>query len=158
MLQKIDTYLVCNSSLVPKLKNIQHFKLNLGQSLINNNNKFLPNDVKIQKHYLYFQQIINLVGYIGTLSVYTNSLCKNNTLILYNNQEQFLYELDPNLSTYDNINTAIDLFFTKIGFKQDINTEKPKEIEIKEEEYVKPNKSLFEMSEAERIAYARNLK
>lgn len=157
---KVDTYLVINSGIVSKLKNIKQFKLNLGQSLINNKNQFMPADVKIQKHYLYFKEIVNLVGYIGTLSIYTSNICERNTIILYNNAEFFKYILNDSLSIYDNINTAIDLFFTKIGLNKDINTEVKEEIkkeEIKKEEYIQ-SKSLSEMTEAERIEYARNIK
>lgn len=157
-MQKIDTYLVCNSSLVQKLKNIQQFKLNLGQALINNNNQFMPNDVKVQKHFIYFKQILNLVGYIGTLSIYTQSQCKHNTIMLCNHQESFEYALDTNLSIYDNVNIAIDLFFTKIGLNQDITTVVDEPLEIKEVEYIKPNKTFSEMSDDERIMYARSLK
>jgi hypothetical protein len=156
-MQKIDTYMICNSALITKLKTVKGFSLNLGQALINNS-KFMPKDVKIQKHYLYYNEIINLIGYIGTLSIYTQTQCKHNTLILYNEKEVFQYTLDNYLSVYDNINTSIDLFFTKIGLKKDISTIVEEEIQIVKPEYVKPDKLMSEMNEEERIMFARNFK
>ena len=163
---KVDTYLVCNSGIVSKFRSIDKFTLNLGQSLVNNQNQFMPADVKIQKHFLYFKEIVNLIGYIGTLSIYTTNNIGRDEIMLCNNNEQFRYKLDNNLSMYDNVNTSISLFFDKIGLNQDVVTEfeepeqtlEEKATNTKKEEYLIPTKPMSEMSELERIEYARNLK
>jgi hypothetical protein len=153
---KTNTYIVCNSSLVMKLKSIPHFNMNLGQSLIDKKMNFNPADITIQKHYLFHDEIINLVGFIGSLTVYTKSDSLMDRIYLYNEKETFDYTLDANMSLYDNINLALGLFFDKLGIKSNVVT-KPEE-PIAEPVYVKPNKKMSEMTEAERILYARNLK
>lgn len=152
-----ETYIVCNSLLIPKIKQIEFFKLDLGQALSNSSNQFNPADIKIQKHFMYHSEIINLEGHIGTLSIYTNRLADLNTFKIYNNDNMLEYTMDEYLSIYDNINTALKLFFDKYNIKKDVST-KVEQIENKTEEYVKPAKKFTEMTEAERIAYARNLK
>lgn len=153
---KTNTYIVCNSSLVSKLKSIPHFEMNLGQALIDKKMNFNPTDLCIQKHYLFHEDIINLVGFIGSLAVYTKSNSNMDNIGLYNEKESLEYALDQNMSLYDNINLALGLFFDKLGIKSNVVTtvEEP----VKEPEYVKPDKKMSEMTEAERIQYARNLK
>lgn len=153
---KSNTYIVCNSSTVARLKQIQHFKVNLGQALIDRSMNFNPTDMSIQKHYIFHNDIINLVGFIGALAVYTKTNSEVDHIYLYNEKESFDYTLDGNMSLYDNINTSLGLFFEKIGIKNTVSTVNPEP--IKEPEYVKPAKKMSEMTEAERIAYARNLK
>jgi len=153
---KTNTYIVCNSILVPKLKLIEHFKLNLGQSLIDKSMKFLPGDITVQKHYLFHNEIINLVGFIGSLAIYTRADSDMTHLYMYNEKESFDYTLDSYMSLYDNINLGLGLFFDKLGIKSNVQTNAEPEVKISE--YIKPNKKLSEMTEAERIAYVRNLK
>lgn len=153
---KTNTYIVCNSILVPKLKHIQHFKINLGQALIDKSMKFQPADITVQKHYLFHNEIINLVGFIGSLAIYTRTDCDLQHLYMYNEKESLDYAIDGNMSLYDNINTGLGLFFDKLGIKSNVVTKAEPEAVIPE--YVRPNKKLSEMNQEERIAYARNLK
>ena len=155
---KAETYIVCNSSLVPKFKTITAFKLNLGQKLITDQQQFLPNDVKIQKHYIFYKKIINLIGYIGTLSIYTDNYTKTNEIVLYNDTNEFVYTLDDNMSLYDNINLALQLFFKQHGLIKDVETKVEDKKDPAPQEYVKPDKPLSEMTEYERIQFARNRK
>lgn len=158
-MQKIDTYLVCNSSLIQKLKNIKHFQLDLGSKLLTDNQQFLPNDVNVQKHVIFFDDVIYKLGNIGSLKIYSCNNISQNEFNLYNIKESFNYKLDDSLSIYDNINTSLKLFFNKLGFT-DVNTS-PKEEETvnnKIPEYIKPNKPFTEMTLEERILFARNKK
>lgn len=150
-----DTYIVCNSELIPKFKTIKQFTLDLGKSLINSAFQFNPADVKIQKHYMAYSEIINLGGYIGSLCIYTNRSLNINTFNIYNEDKMFEYVIDTNISLYDNINLAIDTFFKKYEIKKDVVTTNT-EISNAEKEYIKPDKKLTDMTEAERIQYARN--
>lgn len=150
---KQNTYIICNGSLIQKLKKIQHFKLNLGKSLTDTSFKFNPNDINIQKHYLFFNKLINMIGYIGALPIYSYSGILIDDIYLYNDKEEFIYHLDDKLSLYDNINLSLDLFFTKIGLTNDIKTTIDELPEIK---YIKPDKSISELSLQERILYLRN--
>lgn len=153
---KTNTYIVCNSSLVQRLKQIQYFKINLGQQLHDKQMKFNPVDLNIQKHFIFFDVIINMVGYIGSLSVYTKTQTDINIISLYNEKESFDYTIDDNMSLYDNINLALGLFFDKLGIKSNVVTKD--EQQLQPVEYVRPNKKLSEMNETERIAFARNRK
>jgi len=100
-----ETYIVINSLLVSKLKQIKHFELNLGTSLLNGAKQFLPSDVKIQKHYIYFNENILLVGYIGSLAFYTNNRLNTTFIELYNEKDVLIYAL-----------TGIDLLLGLHGF------------------------------------------
>jgi len=153
---KTNTYIVCNSGIVQKLRNIKDFKINLGQQLHDKQLKFNPVDLNIQKHYLFFNDIINMVGYIGSLAVYTKPTSLFDHIYLYNEKESFDYTIDNNMSLYDNINLALGLFFDKLGIKSNVVTKD--EVFVDETVYVKPNKKLSEMNLAERIAYVRNNK
>jgi hypothetical protein len=152
---KKDTYLVINKQLTPKLKNIKQFKLNLGTKLIGNNDRFMPNDVNIQKHYMFFQNVILLIGTIGTLKVYTKYELKFNEIQICNEDKSFNYTLDENLSVYDNINESLDIFFNKYNLEKNITTTVEKET-LKQ--YTAPDKPFKEMTVQERILYARNNK
>lgn len=153
---KTNTYIVCNSSLVQKLKTVEHFKINLGMQLHDKLMKFNPEDINIQKHFLFFDDIINMVGYIGSLAIYTKTQSNVNHICLYNEKESFDYTLDDNMSLYDNINLSLGLFFDKLGIKSNVVTKN--EEHLVEQEYVRPNKKLSEMNHAERIQYVRNNK
>lgn len=150
---KRDTYLVINKQLTPKFKNIKQFKLNLGTKLIGNNDKFMPNDVNIQKHYMFFQHVILLIGNIGTLKVYTKFDLKFNEIQVCNEDKSFIYTLDDNLSIYDNVNTVLDIFFEKYNLENNISTEIN---QTKEKQYEIPDKDFKDMTIQERILYARN--
>ena len=150
---KQNTYIICHGNLISKLKQISHFKLNLGKALVDSSLKFNPSDVNIQKHYLFFNKIINMCGYIGSLPIYNYSAININNIHLYNDKEEFIYELDNNLSLYDNINLSLDLFFNKLGLKNNIQTTNEELPEIK---YIKPNKPMSELSLEERIMMLRN--
>lgn len=152
-------YIVCNSSLSQKLKAIPQFKLNLGVSLIDSNTKSVnTQDVIIQKHHMNYTQIIQMVGYIGSLPIYSHPSHNTNILSVCSGKNRIDHELG-HTGIYNEINLALDLMFTKLGLN------KPKEV-IKEvipetvpekKAYVLPNKKLNEMTISERIAYARNI-
>lgn len=148
-----STYIVVHSNLVNRLKNITHFKLDLGTSIVNAQNMFQPNDVFIQKHYMFHGDIIHCLGHIGSLPVYSQLKTPHNTIRFCNEMETLDYHLNDLMSLYDNINTGLDLFFTKIGLKNNLST-------VKETEstpvYVAPDKPLSEYTEAERIALIRS--
>lgn len=148
-----STYIVTHSSLMNRLKQITHFKMDLGSSIVNKENMFQPSDMFIQKHYTFYGDIIHSLGFIGSLPVYSLNALKIDTIMFCNETESFLYKLNDMLSVYDNINTGLDLFFTKIGIKSTIST--VKETESKPIPYVAPNKPFNEFTEAERIAHIR---
>lgn len=149
-----ETYIVINSLLVSKLKQIKHFELNLGTSLLNGAKQFLPSDVKIQKHYIYFNENILLVGYIGSLAFYTNNRLNTTFIELYNEKDVLIYAL-TGIDLYSDINLALDQFIKKYETVKPNIVPEIKE-EVKQEEYIKPNKKLSELSLEERIAYVRN--
>ncbi len=149
-----STYIVTHSSLMNRLKQINHFKMDLGSSIVNKNNMFQPSDMFIQKHYTFYGDIIHCLGFIGSLPVYSQNKLQLNTILFCNELESFNYKLNDMLSLYDNINTGLDLFFQKIGLKSDVST--VKEAESKPAPYVAPNKPLAQYTEDERIALIRS--
>lgn len=148
-----STYMVTHSSLMTRLKNINHFRMDLG-SIVNKQNMFQPSDMFIQKHYTFYGTIIHSLGFIGSLPVYSLNSLSMNTIMFCNETESFMYKCNDNLSVYDNINTGLDLFFTKLGIKNKISTVKEETTDSKIP-YVIPNKPMNEFTEAERIAYIR---
>lgn len=151
-----DTYLLINYNDIHNFRKIEYFKLDLGMSLTNNENKFLPNDAIMQKHYMFFNEIITKCGNIGNLQIYSNFKVSQGTIQIYNEKESLIYDIDTNKPLYDNINDGLDSFFTEHNLNSQIKPET--EIEEIEEEstYVKPDKKLEEMTIEERIAFARN--
>jgi len=137
-----------------RLKQITHFRMDLGTSIVNKENMFQPSDMFISKHYTFYGDIIHSLGFIGSLPVYSLNSLPMNTIMFCNETKSFKYKLNDMLSVYDNINTGLDLFFTKFELKNKIST--VKETESKPEPYVAPNKPFNEYSEAERIAYIRS--
>jgi len=136
-----ETYIVANTNLIQIFKNIKEFTIDLGTKLMNDNGQFHPTDLIIQSHYVYHKEIIQSLGNIGSLLVYNSNQITNNSIAIYNEDRRFEYALDENLSLYDNINMAFDLFI-KIY-------DKPKKVQPV------PSKPFKDMNEAERIAYAR---
>lgn len=157
MILKNNTYLVCNSGHVPRLRQISHFKLNLGQSLIDKQNKFIPQDLNIQKHYIFHNTIIQLCGYIGSLPIYTNPSHDLRCLEVCNEKESLMYTIEDNMSMYDNVNSALGLFFDRVGITTPVTKVEDAE-PVAVVEYVRPNKKLSEMTMDERIAFLRNRK
>ena len=158
-MRKKSTYIVINSTLIPQLKKISAFKLNLGMSLISRNmHQFMPEDVNIQKHYLFFGTIINMCGYIGSLPVYTNTTQKIDNIMLYNEKDSLTHLIDNNIDMYSNLNNGLNIFFEQIGLNVKSTTITKKEETITIPEYVKPNKPLNEMNMEERMAYLRSQK
>ncbi len=162
-----ETYIVCNANLVHKLKKIEHFEFDLGLALMNGNNKFNPGDIRIHTHFGFFGEIINKLGNIGSLQIYSKSSYNDfNTIIIYNQDNHLTYTLNENMSMYENINESLNLFFEKFDpqeeDEQDENipqiTHVEKTLELKKEVYVKPNKPFSEMTQEERILFARNRK
>jgi hypothetical protein len=149
---KTNTYITCSSNLVNKLRQIPNFELNLGQSL-KTFDRFAPQDVNIQKHYIFFNQIIQMCGYIGSLAVYNTNNIGMDELGVYNENESLMYKLDGNLGIYDNINTALGIFFEKIGIAAPVISEPEK---VEELVYIRPDKKLSEMTKEERILFSRN--
>lgn len=149
-----STYIVTHSSLVNRLKQISHFKMDLGTSIVNKNNLFQPSDMFIQKHYTFYGDIIHCLGFIGSLPVYSQNKLQMDRILFCNEMESFNYKLNEMLSLYDNINTGLDLFFQKLGFKNNVST--VKEAESKPAPYIAPDKPLAQYSEDERIALIRS--
>lgn len=158
MIQFNDTYIICNSSLVQKLRAIPQFKLDLGKSLLNMENKYNPGDVKIQKHHIFHNDILVKCGNIGSLNIYNSSKYKNNEICVCSDKILDIFTIEDNMSIYTIINRILDNFFKKHNVVKDVSTKVEEEKEIKEEVYNKPDKPLNEMTEAERISYVRNLK
>ena len=155
-----DTYILINLTMINSFRNIKEFKLDLGHSLTNEQNRFLPNDINVQKHYMFFNKIITKCGNIGKLHIYSNFKIPQNTIEIYNEKDKFIYELDGNISLYENINNGLDEFFTEHNLNIE-NKPETKIEETKQEEkaiYTKPDKPLSEMTIKEKIAYSRNLK
>lgn len=153
----INTYIVVNLSQVNALKSIQYFKMNLGLALTDNNNRFNPGDINITKHYQFHNKIINLIGYIGTLPIYTDRSINHTDIEICNETITKLYRLNENQSMYDNINTHLKQFFIDTGLKTNVETKTKDTVEITEE-YIQPSKPLKDMSIEERILFARNRK
>lgn len=154
MIPKI--YIVCNSVLSNKLRTIPAFKLNLGVSLIDSKTKSVNTaDVIIQKHHMHYAQIIQMLGFIGSLQVYSHPSHPINTLWICSDEHKIEHEIGDK-PIYDEINIGLELMFTKLGLNKPVVKEE--NIEIKEKKYVKPNKPFKEFTEAERLAYARSLK
>ena len=158
-MRKKSTYIVINSILLSKFKKIPAFKINLGMALTSRNmHRFMPDDINIQKHYLFFNSIINMCGYIGSLPVYTNTAINNDIIILYNEKDYLEYIIDSNMNIYDNLNQGLNLFFDKIGLTiKPASITKDEEIVI-ETTYIKPDKPLANMTMEERMIYLRSQK
>jgi len=139
---------------------IKQFELDLGKSLVTmDTKKFLPGDTIIQKHYMFHNEIIQKLGDIGTLKIYSNVKLNFNTIVIYNDNDSLVCDLNNNLSLYDNINLSLDLFFNKNNIKKDVSTTIVKEEPaIVEESVIISNKPKNEMTMEERILYARSLK
>lgn len=149
------TYIVCNSSLIREISKIDGFIMNLGQALLNKQkNTLYPSDVCIQTHILFFNEIILLNGYLGSLHVYSNNSYNVNTIGLFNGQERIDLSLDSSSDIFNVINKGLKEMALKTGYTTSTDVVKP--IEVIKEEYIKPNKPFNEMTDAERIAYARN--
>jgi len=153
----INTYLICNSSLVVQLRKIPHFTLELGVALLQNQ-KYSPGDANIQKHHIFHNEILVKCGSIGSLQIYNGSNYTMNQICIGNEDKLDIFTLDPNKTLYANINTMLDTFFKKYELIKDVETTKEVVVEQPKEVYIKPDKKLSEMTEAERIAYIRNLK
>jgi hypothetical protein len=155
MLDKI--YIVCNSSLSQKFKAIPQFKLNLGVSLIDSSTKSVnTQDVIIQKHHMYHSQIIQMIGFIGSLPIYSHPSHSSSILSICCDEKKIDYSIG-NEGIYNEINHGLNLMFTLLG-KNKPEIVEVKEIKPEKKEYIMPDKKLNELSMAERIAYARNIK
>lgn len=150
-----DTYLIININQINSFKTLKHFNLDLGTSLINERKQFLPSDLIIQKHFIFYDKIINKCGNFGNLKIYSNFKVKINTIEIYNEKDNMVHELDDSNTLYDEINTALDDFFTKHNLNDEIKPEIENK-EIEKEVYIQPNKPLSEMTMEERISYLRN--
>ena len=154
MTEKI--YIVCNSTLSQKFKVIPQFKLNLGVSLIDSSTKSINTaDVIIQKHHMRYSQIVQMIGHIGSLPIYSHPSHDSQILSVCCEDTRIDYKIGD-LGIYNEINAALDLMFTKLGKnKPELEV---KEAKVEDKEYIMPKKKLNEMTQAERIAYARNIK
>lgn len=152
-----DTYLLININQINAFKEIEHFNLDLGTKLINESKQFIPNDINVQKHYMFFNKIINKCGNIGTLQIYSSFNVPIGTIELYNEKQMLKYNLNQSNNLYDEINNALDKFFDELGLNTEIKP-KTKTEEKTKEKYIKPNKPLNKMNMEERVAYLRNLK
>ncbi len=151
------TYLVCNNNTVLKIKKISGFKVNLGQALLTRDNKFNPPDVAIQMHTQFFNEIIHLNGYLGSLHVYTNMGYPDDSISIFNGQDRVDVEINGD-RVYDSINSGLKIMGKKTGFIVDAKPEPTPAETVVETEYKRPQKKLEEMSIDERIQFARNRK
>lgn len=177
-----EVYLVCNDSLSRELKKISQFKMDLGKSLLDhsrnkqNQQKFVPSDLVIQKQYVYFNRIVNQLGWIGSLGIYTHPSIAYDTIGFYHEDKEVLHTVDKSTSLYDNINVGFGKLFEMIGHKADkdategtveklhvssdadevIYTNNNGVMKKTDKNYKRPEKSFSEMTQEERVAYARN--
>jgi len=152
MQKRVTIYIVCNSTLCHKLKSIEGFKMDLGTSLTDSNNRINPQDTTVQYHHLHHNEIIFRLGWIGSLAIYSYPSCPLNAIYSCYQEHRHLHTIDPNKSLYTNLNAAIEPMIKLSGIA--ITKEEP--IKKTTKEVVK--KPLKEMTEAERLAWARNLK
>ena len=155
MIKLIETYIVCDSLMNRIFKNFEGFTIDLGYALTErrtkeSNAKFDPIDSQIQSHYINYKEIIQRYGKIGMLNVYNKAFLPPGELHVINNGMKMIYKYDEMRTPFDNVNEAIAKFREKFEVK--VTEAEP----VKE--YVAPDKKLKEMTEAERIAYARNLR
>lgn len=151
-MKKVTIYIVCNSQLALQLKKIEGFRLDLGTSLTDSNNRVNPQDLTIQYHHMHHQEIVQRLGWLGSLAIYSLPSCKIDTVYACFDMHKIEYKLDSTLSLYQNLNNAIDpvIKLSGIGVKTEVENSKPEQKTI--------TKSLNKMSEAERLAWARGLK
>ena len=153
------TYIVCNSIILQHIKKIKGFQLNLGQSLINKQTNMMQhNDISIQTHIMYFEEIILLCGYLGSLGIYSNGNYKTNMISFFNGKERVDLEFNDFNDMFSVINNGLNEMAIKTGYTTDIENKDVIELNKIKEEYIKPNKLLKDMNEQERLAYIRNMK
>ncbi len=147
------TYLVCNSYLLAQLRQIEGFSINLGQSLLNQAHEYNPADINIQMHRNFFDEQIQLIGFLGSLQIYTSYRQPVSVVSVVNEKHKVDSNLEGNKTLYATINEALKSMALITGYT--VKTENKIKIE-KDEVYVRPDKKLEEMSMAERIQFARN--
>lgn len=185
-----NTYIVVNVSLIDKLKSINEFELDLGKSLTSYDqirtskskvHNFLPSDSIVQSHYTYFEQIIQKLGNLGSLLIYSNNDIMNNQIIICNDGVQNMYIINMSKNIYEELNRCMNLFFRNVNVTKDnanvteqvkeyvnedanedldINVIRPvitpkKDLALLEKYNKIKNKPLSELTEEERIIYAR---
>lgn len=150
------TYLVCNANMLSEFKKIEGFQVNLGMSLLNSSMQFNPADVNIQMHLLCHKEIIQMIGFLGSLQIYSCYKYSNDDICIVNDKNKVNVKMNSDKKLYDLINEGLNDIAKLSGYKVNINTENKNN--EKAEEYVKPDKKFSEMTFDERIKYARNLK
>ena len=145
--------MVCNSSVFNQIRKIEGFSLNLGRSLLNMDKKFIPSDVVIQKHIMFFDEILQLNGYLGSLHVYNNSRYSQDQFSVFNEKNRVDIRME-NKTILEAINEGLNKMAEICGIKADIAP--PPADASKEQKYVRPAKKLEEMTLDERIQFARN--
>lgn len=148
------TYMICHSHLLNTLKEIDGFTINLGQSLLNQNHQFNPADINIQTHLSFFNEQIQLIGFLGSLQIYTSFKQPIDAISIINERNKVDVGLEQNKTLYVSINEALKSMALITGYH--VKTEDKMNKKEKIEVYVRPDKNLEDMSIAERIAYARN--
>ena len=148
------TYLVCNSQVFTHIRKIEGFSLNLGRSLLNLDKKFIPADVVIQKHIMFFDEILQLNGYLGSLHISVNSRYQVGQFSVFNEKNRVDVKME-NKDILEALNEGLNKMADICGIKADIVP--PSETK-KEEIYVRPKKKLEEMNLEERLLFARNRK
>lgn len=136
-------YITTSNTLIPFFQKMESFELELGLSLTSpeNNRKtkeqyhtFLPQDENIQAHYLYREEIINKIGNLGALKIYTcNSLNKDEIMICNLDQnKKFSINIENDL--YKELNKCMGDFLVSFGYIKEDETEEETESteEIKE--------------------------
>lgn len=131
-----NTYIIVHNLLINKLQKIDEFELELGLSLtspeanLNSKNrihKFLPGDELIQSHYIHHNEVIQKLGHIGSLLIYSDVRLDSKTIKIVNGEKIKTYNIDYNESIYKQFNQHIGDFFVECGFipnnKESVQTE-----------------------------------
>lgn len=85
--------IVSNNSMLRKIRTIDIFKLDLGQSVLNKKNSTLEiHDEFVKRYYLQKNRLIHKVGNIGSLIFYTDIVIKEDILIIYYNNKEYNIE------------------------------------------------------------------
>lgn len=134
-----NTYFIVNNSMINHLKKIDEFELDLGQSLTAPEQKmkdkirthvFLPGDTIVQNHYSYYGEIINKLGHLGILTIYSDFRMNNNEVRVCNMDKSKVYNINLLNNIYDELNSILGAFLVEFDFV----SEEDKEEKIKEEE------------------------
>jgi hypothetical protein len=85
--------IVTNNNMLRRVRTIDIFKLDLGQSMLNKKTSTLEiKDEFVNRYYLQKNKLVHKSGYIGSLIFYTDISLKNDLLIIYYNDKEYSIE------------------------------------------------------------------